>query len=259
METHFKEMTDMKHLVMSLFLALVVMGCGDSSDGGGNNGGGNNPPPGAQGGGLCSSSNPCPSGQFCFNGLCAIGCQSDGNCAADQYCDLKDQGNPVAYCKKKTVEGCTSDNQCASNQQCVQGLCSLKPPPNPPSCTTDTPDFKDGCDTYSLCLDPDEDSGAQKPYCASFPQCPQNGVCPVGLGGAVCNDGYIPNKGRFCMQGSCRDNANCPSKWSCVKPFANAALGVCSSGAFGFPCTENAQCVSGRCLQAFPGTMGACM
>lgn len=250
----------MKHMVMSLFLALAVVGCGDSSDGGennGGNGGGNPQTPGAQGGGLCSNSNPCPSGQFCFNGLCAIGCQSDANCAADQYCDLQDRGTPVSYCKKKTVDGCSSDSQCASNQQCVEGLCSLRPPPSPPSCTANAPDFNDGCDSYAVCLDPDE-SGSQQPYCASFPPCPQNGVCPVGLSGAVCNDGYLPNKGRFCMQGSCRDNSNCPSQWSCVKPFANAVLGFCSPGSFGFPCTENAQCVSRQCMAA-PGMLGVCM
>ncbi|QSQ24804.1 hypothetical protein JY651_07635 [Pyxidicoccus parkwayensis] len=250
----------MKHVVMSLFLALAVVGCGNSNEGGGDDGGKDAGPtdPHSQGGGLCSASNACPSGQFCFNGLCAIGCQSDSNCAADQYCDLEDMGTPVAFCKKKSVSTCSSDSQCASNQRCVEGLCSLRPPANPPSCNANTSDFNDGCDKYALCLDPD-DSGAQQPYCASFPSCPQNGVCPTGQGGAVCNDGYIPNKGRFCMQGACKDNSNCPSQWSCVKPFTNAVLGFCSPGAMGFPCTENAQCASGQCMASAPGMMGMCM
>jgi hypothetical protein len=249
---------------MSLFLAVAVVGVGcGSTDGGDNNGGntdggntdgGNH---GQQGPGLCSANNPCPSGQFCFNGLCAIGCQSNANCAADQYCDTE-EGGPVSFCKGKTVPTCSSDSQCLSNQRCFEGLCSLKPPADPPTCTTGTPDFKDGCDNYSVCIDPD-DRGSQKPYCASFPPCPENGVCPVGQGGAVCNDDLLPNKGRFCIQGACKVDANCPSQWSCVKPFTNAVLGFCSPGSTGFPCNDNAQCASKQCMQGFPGTMGVCM
>ncbi|AGC41936.1 hypothetical protein MYSTI_00586 [Myxococcus stipitatus DSM 14675] len=242
----------MKHVVMGLFLALAVVGCGGTKDDDGGN-----DDPGKQGEGLCSASKACPSGQFCFNGLCAIGCQSNANCAADQYCDLEDTGMPAAFCKNKKAGTCSSNSQCLSNQICIEGLCSLKPPENPPTCNPNTSDFKDGCDTYSVCLDPD-DQGSQKPYCASFAPCPEDGVCPTGLGGAVCNDGYLQNKGRFCMQGLCRENSNCPSSWNCVKPFSGAVLGFCSPGALGFPCTENSHCKSGQCFSA-PGMMGACM
>ncbi|MBJ6760228.1 hypothetical protein JGU66_05600 [Myxococcaceae bacterium JPH2] len=247
----------MKHMVVSLFLALAVVGCGDSSDGGDKGGGGDKDNNAQHGGGLCSASNACPSGQFCFNGLCAIGCQSNANCAADQYCDTSDGGG-VSYCKNKVVPTCTSDSQCQSNQFCMEGLCSLKPPEAPASCTVDTNTFNDGCDKYSVCTDPD-DEGSKKPYCASFPACPADGVCPTGLAGSVCNDGFIPAKGRFCMPGVCKTDANCPSKWSCVKFVANQVLGMCSMGSTGFPCMNNDQCLSKQCMQGMPNMPGVCM
>jgi len=246
--------TNVKQLVMGMFLALAVVGCGSTKDDDGQGPDGN---PNEQGAGLCSTSKPCPSGQFCFNGLCALGCQSNGDCAADQYCDTEDTATLISYCKNKKVPTCSSNSQCQSNQVCIEGLCSLAPPANPPSCNPNTTDFKDGCDTYAVCLDAD-DQGPQQPYCASFPPCPEDGVCPTGLGGAVCNNGYLPNKGRFCMQGLCSDNSNCPSSWSCVKPFSASVLGFCSPGDFGFPCAESAHCKSGQCFGA-PGFMGTCM
>lgn len=254
----------MKRMMMAFLLVLAV-GCGDTSTGtdgdgntdgggGGNNNGGNTLPQG-----LCNAANACPSGQFCFNGICALGCTSNANCAADQYCDTAETG-PISYCKSKTVATCTGDAQCAASQLCLKGFCSVKPPEQKPVCDPEKAgSAEDGCDKYSICSDPNEENGsAQDAYCASFPPCPESGVCPTGQFGAVCNDGYLPAKGRFCMEGLCKTNANCPSNWSCVMPYANAVLGFCSSGAPGMPCTGNAQCASGSCFSN-PGFAGVCM
>lgn len=249
--------------MMTAFFLLFAVACGPTieinpnlPDGGGdgNNGGG-----GSHELGLCSATNKCPSGQFCFNGLCALGCTSNANCSADQYCDTDDLG-PVYFCKNKTVPTCTADNQCAASQLCLHSFCSMKPPEVKPTCDVQkSGSADDGCDKYSVCNDPNPDnSTTQDAYCASFPPCPQSGVCPTGQFGAVCNDGYLSGKGRFCMEGMCKDNSNCPSNWNCVKPFSNAVLGFCSSGAPGMPCTSNAQCASGNCM-APPGFAGACM
>ena len=251
----------MKRMMMAFLMALTV-GCGsitidppDIEDNDNDGGGGGNTLPQ----GLCNSTNACPSGQFCFNGICAIGCTSNANCASDQYCDTAEDG-PVSYCKNKTVPTCTGDSQCAVSQLCLHGFCSVKPPENKPACDPDKAgSAEDGCDKYAICTDPNEENSTkQDAYCASFPPCPESGVCPTGQFGAVCNDGYLPAKGRFCMEGLCKTNSNCPSAWNCVKPFANAVLGFCSSGAPGMPCENNTQCASGSCM-APPGFTGACM
>ncbi len=260
----YTEKNDMKRVVMALFLTLAVA-CGDTGgtaggDNGGNTGGGNTG--GGSGGeqqqsALCSATNKCPSGMFCFNGLCAIGCTSNNDCAADQYCDTKTVG-PIAYCQNKVVKTCAANGDCAASQLCLNGLCSMKPPEVKPACQL-TYDANDGCGEYSLCHDPVEDNDTeQDAYCASFSPCPESGVCPVGEVGSVCNEGYLSGKGRFCLSGACRTDANCPTSWSCVGPMFGAPLGFCSMGTQGMPCMENKDCRSNTCMQPMPGMLGAC-
>ncbi|MCP4501629.1 MAG: hypothetical protein GY822_16850 [Deltaproteobacteria bacterium] len=67
---------------------------------------------------LCSNSDPCPAGQFCFNDLCAIGCLSNGDCASDQYCDTEGS----MRCVNRVVETCPQ-TACEANQDCVDGYC----------------------------------------------------------------------------------------------------------------------------------------
>ncbi|XXF77577.1 Dickkopf N-terminal cysteine-rich domain-containing protein [Myxococcaceae bacterium GXIMD 01537] len=258
----------MKRMMMALFLVMAV-GCSVSVEGppvvidpnnnggtdGGTNGGGDKLPEG-----LCNAKNRCPDGQFCFNGICALGCTNNSNCASDQYCDTGD-GVP-SFCKNKTVPTCTADTQCAASQVCFKGFCSLKPPEVKPTCDpAKAGSAEDGCDKYAVCNDPDQNNNTTRDaYCASFPPCPESGVCPTGLAGALCNDGYLTGKGRFCMEGMCKENSNCPSSWNCVRPFANSVVGFCSPGSIGTPCATNSHCLSGNCM-APPGTgmAGVCM
>lgn len=205
-------------------------------DGNGDNGG-------ADGFEPCTADNPCPDGQFCFNGLCALGCTSDGDCADNQYCDTTS-----LLCQNNEVPVCMSDDDCADSQLCADGYCST-PPPNT-SC--DLENFlEDGCDTNALCLEQDDGSGA----CYSMPACASDGSCPVGIGGAVCNDGFLTSKGSICLLGFCTEEANCPDAFSCVLPTSGGGLGLCSSGVTGSPCTESDQCDSGTCnvIQGFVG------
>jgi hypothetical protein len=201
--------------------------------------------------GFCSSSKPCPDGQFCFNGTCAPGCQTNGNCASDQYCDTED--GPPYFCKNKTVSSCPA-TPCGEGFDCVSGLCTAKQEQRE-QCSP-RPDFNDGCDKYSVCYDEDED-GPTAASCYSFPACAEDGSCPVGQFGAVCNDGYIPNKGRFCMPATCKDASHCPSNWKCVRFQENQVLGICSSGGAGSFCQTAADCTSGTC-SAMPGFPGIC-
>ncbi|MBL8951930.1 MAG: hypothetical protein JNK82_14200 [Myxococcaceae bacterium] len=236
------------------------MACG-TTGGGGAGGGSGTAGSGTGGGsgsagsgefGLCSAANKCPSGQFCFNGVCAIGCQSNGDCATDQYCDTMDLGPPF-FCKNKTVSTCPTV-ACAENQECKNGLCAAKPAPNAPACMP-RPDGMDGCDKYSLCLPGDNGGDA---VCYGFPACAQDGSCPTGLVGAVCNAGYIPNKGRMCLTGACRDATHCPSQWKCVRDTTDV-LGSCSAGRVNDFCLVDADCQSNICYSAGgPGFPALC-
>lgn len=252
-------------------VVLFPGGGGTSSFGGGSTGGGAATAGGsasaggaasaggsATGGGTglepftCSPTRMCPNGQFCFNGLCAIGCQTNANCAADQFCDTEFD----RLCHNRVVPTCTNQSGCASTQVCVSGFCST-PPPMTQCDPNQVPSGMDGCDMNSLCVDPVETNVAD-PKCYSFPACAPDKTCPTGLQGAVCNDGLIPNKGRVCLTGLCRTVANCPSNWACIKFTATDVLGVCSSKGVGSPCTAPSECLSGNCLISFPGFPGLC-
>lgn len=192
----------------------------------------------------CSAGNPCPDGQFCFNGVCALGCNSDGDCAEDQYCAT--EGDRL--CHNKEVSTCP-DVPCAEGQVCVNGFCSTPPPAT--QCEPFAPE--DGCEKNALCLEVEEG----QPKCYTFPYCPADGDCPVGLQGAVCNDELIPGKDKICLVSACLDGSHCPAEFMCVM-FEGSALGYCSSGATGEPCNDGSECKSGTCNVPVPGLPGFC-
>ena len=80
----------------------------------------------------------------------------------------------------------------------------------------------------------------------------------MGLVGAVCNDGALPDKDQLCLVGYCRGLEHCPDDWHCVDTGV-VALGVCGSGAIGQPCLTPEHCLSGNCLPTLPGLPGLCL
>lgn len=197
----------------------------------------------------CTASNPCPDGQFCFNGLCAIGCQSNADCAADQYCDTEFD----MLCHNKTVSTCP-DVACPEGQECVNGFCSAGPTDE---VCMQMPNGEDGCAKNELCYAESDDPESAK--CYAFPACAADDTCPKGTTGAVCNTGLIPSKGHICLIGACTDAAeHCPDGDKCVK-FTGGEIGSCSSGAFGDLCNVGADCASNMCNMPFPGEPGFCM
>lgn len=200
----------------------------------------------------CSSSRPCPSGQFCFNGLCALGCQSNGDCRSDQYCDT--EGDRL--CHNVTVPTCAVAGDCAEQQICTAGFCSTPPPQT--QCDPDqVPSGNDGCDSRSVCFD-EGSSSMPAPKCHTFPACAADKTCPTGTSGAVCNDGLIPNKDKICLIGLCRVVDHCPADWACVRGVSTDVLGLCSPKTSGSPCSSAADCLSGSCYQPVPGFLGFC-
>jgi hypothetical protein len=193
----------------------------------------------------------CQPGQYCSDSvlsLCNSGCLTDNNCSSNQVCE-KQGGNNVGTCQNTSTAACSASQPCPGGQTCVNGVCQAQSA----QCTP-RPDGLDGCDNLSLCIA----SGPQTAACVSFAACGAGGTCPVGLTGAVCNDGYIPNKGRFCLPEACTQNYHCPANWACVKYPATSVLGECSDRAFGAGCTQDSECLSNRCFGASPGLMGTC-
>lgn len=195
----------------------------------------------------CTAKNPCPSGQFCFNGLCALGCTNNGDCAADQYCGT----DTDLLCHNKTVDTCPTV-PCPDGQQCVNGFCSAAEPPT--TACQQMPNGEDGCAKNALCISETEDASDNK--CYTFPACGEDDTCPPGVIGAVCNVDLIPSKDRICLVGACSDAGDCPSGYTCFK--FGGPVGVCNSGEFGDLCNLPADCKSGTCNIDFPGEPGYC-
>ncbi|MCY0993757.1 hypothetical protein OV203_41855 [Nannocystis sp. ILAH1] len=193
----------------------------------------------------CSAANACPDGQFCWNGICAIGCTSDGDCAENQFCAT----DTDMLCHNKEVTTCP-EVPCAEGQVCKSGFCSTPPPPT--QCTPSPVD--DGCESNAVCFQESED----KASCYTLPYCSQDDTCPTGTEGAVCNNGLLPDKDKICLIGLCTEVANCPADWKCVKDQPNAVVGYCSDGGTFAPCSTNEDCASNVCDLPFPGQSGFC-
>lgn len=93
--------------------------------------------------GSCNSINPCPSGQICSNGKCAITCNSSNPCPTGQLCynglcipnitcstaNPCPNGQTCSNGKCVPNINCNTTNPCPSGQNCTGGKCV-------PSCIT---------------------------------------------------------------------------------------------------------------------------
>lgn len=233
-------------------LCLGVLACGSTPGGGTDTsdettGGStsNQPTSGGEEWQPCSAASPCPDGQFCFNGVCALGCQSDGDCADNQFCGTEDD----MLCHNKQVTTCP-EVPCVEGQVCVNGFCSTPPPDT----QCDPLNQPDGCESDALCVELEEGD----PECYTFPYCAEDGTCPIGTQGAVCNDDLVPGKDKICLIGLCTAAAHCPADWKCVKFEPGGVIGFCSNGGFGELCHSGDECASGTCTQPVPGVPGTC-
>jgi hypothetical protein len=190
----------------------------------------------------CIGGSLCPDGRSCANGVCLVECSDDPQCRSDEYC-------VDGLCQPKVVPTCNFDSDCAATQECSNRVCTA-----PGTGVCDPADtLQDGCPAHALCiedLDSDEGVGA----CYSMPACAEDGSCPVGVVGSVCNLDYLPNKARICMIGICENGSHCPAQWSCIR-YGAEVLGACSDGSFGSPCVLDGDCLSGNCFP-LPGLDG---
>ena len=240
---------------LSLALGLAYCDSGDSDDDGGGGGGG--------GADMCGGK--CISGQYCWNGICANGCLSNGDCAADQYC-AEDDFFPEGKCVAKVVPGCASDADCASTQVCKNKTCVVKPAENAPACAW-KPDMTDGCSELEVCIEEMDEAGNDLPgECYAMPACGEDGSCPTDMGGATCNvktdsKKIIPSKSRICLMGLCLSKDDCPSEWDCQK--VQGDIGVCFPGGFGDggcetddDCDAGESCTMNMCVPGGGGDGG---
>jgi hypothetical protein len=200
----------------------------------------------------CTTHSPCPPGGMCFNGICYTGCAKDTDCRPGQYCDTTGD----FLCHEISVSSCP-DTPCATSQVCANGLCSTPPPGM--MCGITSPFQKlDGCGHDAVCLANALVDGMRVPanQCYTFPSCSQDGSCPRG---SVCNNGIFMDKGRMCLGGVCKVNADCLKGWVCV--FAgdpSITYGQCTDGSSGSVCSKGGDCVSVVCNAPYPGAFGAC-
>lgn len=216
-----------------VFLSLVVLGfaagCATATDtsaapivrgeGGGGGAGG-----GAEAVIACTTLDKCPPGMACFNGICADSCNTDQDCPETQRCLTSlDQ-----LCHDRDLATCPDSAECATSQVCANGYCSLMTSQG--ACGGSPFGNGDGCEAGAVCLmNPNVDGEKlEATRCFVMPPCPDDGKCPIGPYGAVCNDGLFPEKARICLAGLCTSKDNCPDGWSCMPVYPNATYGNCT-------------------------------
>ncbi len=191
----------------------------------------------------CDDETPCAAGSECAGTTCAPTCATDTACDDAEYC------TSAGVCQPDEVPACSSDADCAAWEVCRYGYCAA------PSDIDCTPSLNgDVCGTYGLCVDTDSDGAGQ---CTTAPSCAEDGSCPVGELGAVCNEGYIPGKLGVCLIGFCREDLHCPADTNCVRGELYE-VGTCSDGTPGSNCLTDDDCLAGGCI-GVSGSVGKCV
>jgi hypothetical protein len=224
-------------LLLALSAVLIASACSSNN---------NSSKPRPDGGPACQPGlNTCATGTVCNNSTCKPVCTDDSSCSADQYCA---NSTPPKVCAPKTFTACTVDQDCPLPQFCNSGLCisiEFRADGSQTGCLLTGPN--DGCSPEALCYARQLQTGAVVNNCIGLPACGQDGTCPVGSLGSVCNeqaDGgrLLPAKQRVCLLTVCTDNSNCPLTAACFRADAGNASGECNFGAAGYPCLTPADC-----------------
>ena len=194
----------------------------------------------------------CPAGTDCVNSICTQTCSDGGACGAGAYCTAAaDPQAAEAVCAPITTIACRTLFDCPSPQRCFHGVCaSIEPRADGTKrfCLTGQADDKCGSDAICSQLT-DPNNGQLISDCLGLPACSQNGACPPGDLGSVCNDGrqldggqLFSGKQRLCLPGFCTQDTDCPAQLHCFSPNRSDALGTCNNGRAGSPCFTGGDC-----------------
>lgn len=211
----------------------------------------------------------CKEGETCINGVCETinqltPCSVDSQCEIGFHCSK-------GYC----VNTCINEASCPGSQVCIKGLCKLRMCREGIECADN-----EGClplDNHSYCV------GAIS--CTSEYPCPEGLICEGGVckqcitGGdcptSICEKGRCatclsPNdvplaecavagtcslSGTCCplegLKKRCKSEADCPTaNPHCLKAVPEqTGFCTCTKIKDGLPCTNNSQCISGKCKE----------
>lgn len=224
-------------LITALAAAALATGCPASN---------NNPGAGRPDGGpSCQSGdNSCAAGTRCVNRNCVPTCSGGAACQTGSYCEGPNA--PEDVCAQLTPIACTTPTQCPFPQTCLNGLCAsaeLRADGGYQGCVVNG-GVNDACGPDAVCY-----ALTQGNTCLGLPACGQDGGCPTGVFGAVCNDGrldggaqVLPGKQRLCLYAYCVLDSDCPAAAECFHSTLAIPSGTCYFGAAGSPCFSNKDC-----------------
>lgn len=226
---------------------------------------------------LCSSDSDCGAGQLCSAAGCIDQCSGAVDCGGGYVCNGSLCLEPGEEIPVLTPGTCVESAGCADGRICIDGRCTVVPPP--PSCSRDsdcsgaTPlcddasgtcvacRFADECGAGATCVDAEcrEACGIDNPcgaglrcngsFCEAIP--PETGMCT--------SDASCPG-GHTCIDGVCV--AHCTSDAGCGAGFiCDLALGACEPGIVPNPfcridsdCSGDSRCIVGACRVTCPGS-----
>jgi hypothetical protein len=210
----------------------------------------------------------CASNELCSNRTCVPTCPGGASCMPGMYC--AGATSPSDVCAPITVTTCTGNQDCPNPQLCFQGgLCAsleLRADGGVQPCANDD----SNCAPDAICLPLATNTGSINENCVGMPACSQDGGCPIGLFGSVCNDlpdggKIVANKQRICLFPKCLVDTNCNPQSHCFRTVIGSVAGECFYGVTGDPCYAKPDCLNatdcvdssdGGVLQS--GVLGVC-
>jgi hypothetical protein len=184
---------------------------------------------------------PCAAGTTCVNRICLPTCDA-GWCAAGTYCEGP---APEDVCAPVAPIACSRESDCPNPQVCLAGLCSspqLRADGGYQGCVLNS-EPNDACGNDAVCFQLCTDTACVNRVnrCVGLPACGQDGGCPQGTLGSICNDGrnpdggqLFPGKQRICLLSYCMKDTDCNAAAHCFFG-APALLGRCNFGNAGDP------------------------